>query len=109
MRQPVLSAVCAAALLTPCAAAAQAGAPIGDAAYDSAYFAWERGDFAGALTRLQRLLQGAGGARYLAHAAELTGERYVTLEVTADGREPVWSPDSRLIGYESGAGAQRQV
>jgi len=107
MRQPALSALCAAALLAPAAATAQAGAPIGDAAFDSSYFAWERGDFTDALTRLQRLLAAPDAARYLRPAAELTGEPFNTIEVTTDGRDPVWNGSD--IGYGSGAGTSRRV
>jgi hypothetical protein len=110
MRQPSLAALVAAAtLLVPAALVAQAGRPIGDAAYDSTFFAWERGDYPDALRRLDRLLSGPQAARYVAPAAELTGELFTTTELTTDGRGVRWSPDSRYVAYERGQGAQRRT
>jgi Tol biopolymer transport system component len=106
----LVSAVCTAAvLLLPASGAAQAGRPLGDAAYDSTFFAWERGDYADALGRLERLLDGPAGSRYLAPAAELTGEVFATQEIARDGRAVRWSPDSRYAAYEVGTGAARRT
>jgi Tol biopolymer transport system component len=99
----------AALALLPSAAVGQAAQPIGDAAYDSAFFAWERGDYPDALRRLDRLLGGANAARYLEPAAILTGELFTTIELTRDGARPVWSADGRHVAWETGAGAQRMV
>jgi hypothetical protein len=89
--------------------AAQGGAPLGVAAYDSAFYAWERGDYVEALMRLDRLLGGADAARYHDAAAELTGEVHVTRELAVDGRAVRWSPDSRHAAWESGTGAARRT
>jgi Tol biopolymer transport system component len=117
MKQPNLPASAGAAaavtalllVLQPPPALGQAGRPIGDAAYDSAFFAWERGDYPDALRRLERLLGGLGGERYLLPAAELTGEVFPTRQLATDGRVVRWSPDSRHVAYEVGTGAQRRT
>jgi DNA-binding beta-propeller fold protein YncE len=104
-----LAALAAAALLTPGALHAQHGAPIGDVAYDSVFFAWEAGDYPDALRRLDRLLAGPDASRYLNAAAELTGEVFITTELAPDGRLVRWSPDSRHAAFEVGTGAQRRT
>jgi Tol biopolymer transport system component len=95
--------------LVPTVIHGQVGGPIRDAAYDSAFFAWEAGDYPDALTRLQRLLSGADGARYVRPAAELTGEVFMTVELAPDGRAVRWSPDSRYAAFEVGTGADRRT
>jgi hypothetical protein len=72
-----------------------------EALYDSAYYAWQAGDYVGALERLERLLSGAGGEEFLERAALLTGELYRTEELAADGRAVRWSPDGRFAAYET--------
>ncbi|HSJ25985.1 MAG TPA: M28 family peptidase, partial [Longimicrobiales bacterium] len=109
MRLPTIPAIAAAALLAPSVLSAQVGGPVRDAAYDSAFFAWEAGDYPDALGRLDRLLAGGGGARYLRPTAELTGEVYVTTELARDGRLVRWSPDSRHAVFEVGTGAARRT
>jgi hypothetical protein len=94
----------AAALL---AAGAIPAAPQTHLQLDSAYVAWDAGDYAVALERLQRVLAGADAEAQLEAVALLTGELYVTTELTADGRSARWSPDGRFIVYETGAGAER--
>jgi hypothetical protein len=109
LRSRAAAAAVVAALLIPAAARAQAGAPIGDAAFDSAYHAWQAGQYADALSILERLLLGPDGHRWLEPAAVLTGELFVTSEIATDGREVVWSPDSRHVAWETGTGADRQT
>jgi hypothetical protein len=104
-----VAVVVLAVLLPPPPAAGQAGRPIGEAEYDSAFFAWEAGAYADALRRLERLLAGPSGERYVSAAAELTGEVWVTHELAADGREVRWSPDSRHVAYEVGSGGARRT
>jgi hypothetical protein len=90
-------------------ASAQAGRPTGNAAYDSAFYAWEAGAYPDALRRLDRLLAGPEAARYVRPAAELTGEVFVTTELAEDGRAVRWSPDGRHVAYEVGSGAARRT
>jgi Tol biopolymer transport system component len=96
-------------LLAPHPLQGQVGGPIRDAAYDSAFFAWEAGDYPDALARLERLLAGPRGASLLRPAAELTGELFLTVELAEDGRAIRWSPDSRHVAFEVGTGAQRRT
>jgi Tol biopolymer transport system component len=77
-----------------------------EASYDSAYYAWQAGDYLDGLERLERLLSGAGGEEFLERAALLTGELYRTEELAADGRAVRWSPDGRFAVYETGAEAE---
>ena len=74
------------------------------AAYDSAYFAWDSGDYPDALAAFARLLESPGGDRYLADIALVTGELYLTAEIAPDGRNPQWSADGRLAAYETPSG-----
>jgi hypothetical protein len=110
------------------AAALLATAPLGPLAaqdpaalFEAAYVAWDEGDYVTALEALDRLLAGPGGGAMLADAAVLSGERYRTIEVAADGTNPRWSPDGRHAAYDIpgdaprtavvaiGAGSARQV
>jgi hypothetical protein len=95
--------------LLPGGATAQTIGPTGHAAFDSAYYAWERGDYPDALARLARLLDGPDAHRHLVPAALLTGELYATTELTTDGAAPRWAPDSRHVAWESGTGAARRT
>src|SRR5688572_9083577 len=84
--------------------------------YDSAYYAWDAGNYPDALTRFQRLLNTAGGDRFLEPMALVTGELFRSIEVVppnrmviaiTDSRSPKWSADGRHFAFESTAGAQR--
>ena len=88
------------------APAAVAQEPL-QAGFDSAYFAWEAGDYTLALERLERLLATRGGERMLERTALLTGELYTTVEVAPDGERLRWSPDGRHAAYMTGAGVDR--
>ncbi|MEX0907525.1 MAG: M20/M25/M40 family metallo-hydrolase, partial [Gemmatimonadota bacterium] len=90
-------------LLLPDAAGAQAGQPTGVAAFDSAFYAWERGDYPDALRRAAALLDGPDPHQHVMPIALMTGELYVTTELTPDGRLPRWAPDSRHVAWETGA------
>ena len=103
------AAAAAVALLMPAPMHAQAGAPTGQAVFDSAYFAWQAGRYADALTRLDRLLSGPDAHRWLESAAVLTGELYDTQEITTDGRSVAWSPDGRHVSWETGTGGERRA
>ncbi|MBW3552211.1 MAG: hypothetical protein KY466_01805, partial [Gemmatimonadetes bacterium] len=87
-------------------AAAQGPRAANAALFDSAYHAWDAGEYDDALERLDRVLRGPGADDLLADIAVLTGERYRTVEVAADGTNPRWSPDGRHAVYDTpGAGA----
>ncbi len=90
---------------------AQAGTPVGAPAhagaralFDSAYTAWDAGAYDIALARLDRLLAGPGAEAMLADVAVLTGERYRTVQVSAHGTNPRWSPDGRHAAFDVPAG-----
>jgi hypothetical protein len=72
------------------------------ARYDSAYFAWQSGDYPNALARFERLLSSSEGAALLEPIALLTGEWYRTIVVTSDGAGVRWSADSRFASYTMG-------
>ena len=75
-----------------------------DAALERAAFAWDRGDYVAALTTYQELLAGPDAATVLEPIALQTGELFVTTELTTDGANPVFAPDSRYFSFETGAG-----
>jgi hypothetical protein len=89
-------------LLATKPAAAQ---PAGKAAFDSAYFAWDAGNYPDALARMRRLLESADGDAYVEAVALLTGEAYRSVELTPNGAAPRWSLDGRVVAFETGAGA----
>ncbi len=91
------------------AAAAQAPAPVARALYDSAYFAWDRGDYPAALDHAERLLEHPEGAQFTERVALLTGEAWTVTEVTPNGQYPRWSPDGAHLSYEVGTGAAARV
>ncbi|MBR9990069.1 MAG: M20/M25/M40 family metallo-hydrolase [Gemmatimonadetes bacterium] len=103
------AAAAAIALLVPSPSSAQAGGPVGHPDFDAAYFAWQAGDYADALTGMDRLLSGPDAHRWLEPAAVLTGELYHTQELAVDGRRAGWSPDGRFAAWETGAGAERRT
>lgn len=69
--------------------------------YDSAYFAWDRGDYVEALEHAQDVLTAPEGEQLLDEVAGLTGERYHVEEIAPDGQEVRWSPDGRYAAYET--------
>src|SRR6187431_2294015 len=71
-----------------------------DAAMERAAFAWDRGDYVTALTTYRELLAGSDAATVLEPIALQTGELFVTTELTKDGANPVFSPDSRFFSFE---------
>ena len=84
--------------------------------YDSAYYAWDAGNYPDAITRFQRVLTAPEGARFLESIALVTGELFRSVEVAppnrfviaiTDSRVPKWSPDSRYFAFETTAGPQR--
>ncbi len=86
------------------------------AQYDSAYIAWDAGNYPDALNRFKRLLGAPGGERFLEQTALLTGELYNSIEVLPSDRQviallgsqaPKWSPDGQYFGFESATGGRR--
>jgi hypothetical protein len=77
----------------------------GKAAFDSAYFAWDAGNYPDALARLRRLLESPLGDSWLEPVALLTGERFHATELTTQGAQPRWSLDGRVVLFEHGSGA----
>jgi len=88
--------------------AAQAPATVSPAQHwDLGFAAWDAGKYVDALGHL-RALVGPGAARpWIDSVAVLTGERYQTVELSADGGRPIWSLDGSTIAYESGVPAVR--
>jgi Tol biopolymer transport system component len=72
--------------------------------FDSAFFAWQRGDYPTALARLERLLSSSEGDRVLEPIALLTGELYRTIPVARDGQGVRWSRDGRFASFTTNGG-----
>ncbi len=89
------------ALLLLAPSAAVEGQTSLQAVYDSAYYDWDAGRYPQALEIFEAVLSGVGGERYLENIALLTGELYHTAEIAPDGTRPVWSPDGRLVAFET--------
>ncbi len=79
------------------------------AAHDSSLIAWERGDFADALARWERVLQQPGGDQLVEAVALTTGELHPAIELAADGRALRWSPDGRTLAFTTGTGADQRT
>ncbi len=71
--------------------------------------AWDRGDYPAALTGYLALLNSPEADRLLEPIALQTGELFQTLELTADGGAPRFSPDGRHLAYEIGRGVARRT
>jgi Tol biopolymer transport system component len=74
-----------------------------------AHDAWAHGDYVTALDAYLRLLQGADGDAHHDAIAEHTGELFTSFELTTDGRTPRFSPDGRLMAYETGLEVSRRT
>ena len=74
------------------------------AALQRASDAWDRGDYVTALTAYQDLLSGPDAASALEPIALQTGELFRTIELTPNGANPTFSPDSRHFAFETGPG-----
>jgi hypothetical protein len=73
----------------------------------SASRAWDRGDYVTALTTYLQVLNSPQAEEALEPIALQTGELYHTTELTHDGAAPAFSPDGRLLIYETGVGPGR--
>ena len=80
-----------------------------DAALQRASDDWDKGDYVSALTSYQEILAGPDAAAGLEPIALQTGELFRTTELTTDGANPVFSPDSRSFSYETGPGVAAGV
>ena len=69
--------------------------------------AWDRGDYPRALNLYLALLDAAPAEDVVQAIALQTGELFKTIELTADGGAPRFSPDGRYISYEVGRGVTR--
>lgn len=67
---------------------------------------WDAGQYPAALDDLKAILQSSSAADYRDRVALLTGEVFVTTELTTDGRNPHVSSTGKYASYETGAGAK---
>src|SRR4051794_15544726 len=77
--------------------------------FDAATDAWERGDYIAALTGYIQVLGAPGSDAFIEPIALTTGELFVTRELTPDGRNARFSPDDKLIAYETGLETSRRT
>ena len=77
--------------------------------FDAATDAWERGDYATALTGYLQVLAAPGSDAFIEPIALTTGELFETRELTADGRAPRFSADNTYIVYETGLETSRRT
>lgn len=74
-----------------------------DVLYRRATEAWEAGAYPDELAALQQLMKSPAAAEYRDRVALLTGELFVTTEITTDGRTPRISPNGLYVAYEMGS------
>src|SRR5687767_11766886 len=79
------------------------------ARFDTAFVAWQRGDYPTALAGLERLLTSADGERALESIALLTGELFRTIPVAPDGQTLRWSADGRFASFTTNGGRVTHV
>lgn len=65
---------------------------------------WDKGNYIAALTAYRQLLAGPDAASVLEPIALQTGELFLTTELTTDGANPAFAPNSRYFSYETGPG-----
>jgi Peptidase family M28/WD40-like Beta Propeller Repeat len=73
-----------------------------EARWQRAMDAWEAGQYPAALEDLRALAASPAARDYFDRVALLTGELFVTTELTTDGRSPAISADGRYAAYETG-------
>jgi hypothetical protein len=98
-------------LLLLCLAAAPivAQAPTPKPALDSAFLAWDAGNYADALIRFERLLGGNSGESVREPIALLTGELYRTTTVASDGLDLRWAPNAPVAAFAVNARRATQI
>lgn len=79
------------------------------ARYDTAFYAWQRGDYPTALAGFEQLLASADGDRVVERIGLITGELYRTIDVASDGQAPRWSPDGRYASFTTTGGRVTNV
>ena len=88
-RTALLTAATAlAAIISAAVVHTQAPPPSSEAQWLSAIDAWEAGDYPAALGSLRALMASPAANEYLERIALLTGELFVSTELTTDGRNP---------------------
>jgi hypothetical protein len=88
-------------LFVLCFAAAPllAQSPAPKASLDSAFLAWDAGDYPDALTRFSRLLAGPAAASVREPIALLTGEPFRTVTVSNDGLDLRWAANAPVAAF----------
>lgn len=71
--------------------------------------AWDRGDYPRALNAYLALLDSTPADDEIEKIALQTGELFKTVELTADGGAPRFSPDGQFFTYEVGRGVSRRT
>ncbi|HEY7476400.1 MAG TPA: M20/M25/M40 family metallo-hydrolase [Vicinamibacterales bacterium] len=105
LRTPLITlcvVAAASALSGQSSPAGQAQPATPDALWRRANDAWDAGQYPNALRDLQALMKTAAAGQYLERVALLTGELFVTTEITLDGRNPKISGDGQIVTYETG-------
>ena len=63
------------------------------------YIKWDEGNYIGAVEDFLEILNGPDADLYFDDIAKLTGEIYKVNEISADGRNPVFSPDNTHFAW----------
>lgn len=105
----LISSISAIAIVAPVSPAQSARDTVRSAAYDSAYFAWEGGDYPAALAGFERMLSSPDGERFLERIALITGELYRTSLVAPNGQSIRWSADGRVASFTTDGGRSTHI
>ena len=103
MRKLMLVAAAATALWMPL------GGRTAETPLETAGFAWDRGDYIGALTAYLPILAGPADRTALRTMGLRTGEVFQEVDLPRGGGSPTFSPDGRLLSYETGALPNRTI
>ena len=102
---PLIAAVVLVASTSAAVVHTQAPPPSSDAQWLSSIDAWETGNYPVALGSLRALMASPAADEYLERVALLTGELFVTTELTTDGRNPRISFNGDYATFETGPAA----